>query len=559
MPKTVLKAFACSFSVSLLAIMTANRAFWYEKPIEIQPLNIKDKNIVLFLKDTSATSYPVKKIALNVLPEITKNPSDDNSHEVILADNLEHFDFPLEIVYEEKPTETKEQAEPLVLADVLYSPEKPLPEPVIKAEKIYSPQNTKTKNNSISQIAAAEIYNGSKDSKPLAAKTPANPVVYDDITIPLAGKNDIPAPSNERQVKIGDPKLLNHVALSEKDIPIESMEKELAKSSQTTSASGDEQKEWKPLKDSPWEIAQIGGKSKNRLNAKVANDEIKKHLNPELKNNGVKIAAETVKNLIIPIPEEIIKDENLTPQLAYPAASEDAKKEKIIEAKIQKQEKIKKIKEESEKNALPLLSAIEDDDIEQSLTPPSEDIPSEEETPLTVSPPEETAEQTSEKPTILRALNSVFGKQSSEEEINQARERALAKAKIKRSISQKGKQTKRLSIMPTEIRLSFQPNKAEISGQTLRWVQAFAGKIAETPSAALEIRIDGTSSTALQQKRLNLLYNILTNKGLDYSKISTVFTSREPNSFVLRTIKSKNGGGINGKTNTRNSQQYIQW
>ena len=30
--------------------------------------------------------------------------------------------------------------------------------------------------------------------------------------------------------------------------------------------------------------------------------------------------------------------------------------------------------------------------------------------------------------------------------------------------------------MPTEMRLSFQPNRAEISGQTLRWIQAFASK-----------------------------------------------------------------------------------
>ena len=94
-------------------------------------------------------------------------------------------------------------------------------------------------------------------------------------------------------------------------------------------------------------------------------------------------------------------------------------------------------------------------------------------------------------------------------------------------------------ILPTEIRLSFQTNRAEISGKTLNWIQAFAKKTMENDYTILEIRIDGTSSYNLQQKRLNLLYNILTNLGLDYEKVNTVFTNREPNSFVLRTVKTK--------------------
>ena len=75
--------------------------------------------------------------------------------------------------------------------------------------------------------------------------------------------------------------------------------------------------------------------------------------------------------------------------------------------------------------------------------------------------------------------------------------------------------------------------------------------------------MDGTSSMALQQKRLNMLYNILLNKGAEYSKINTVFTSREPNSFVLRTLNRNNivGGNANeGRKNNRLSQGgYIQW
>ena len=95
----------------------------------------------------------------------------------------------------------------------------------------------------------------------------------------------------------------------------------------------------------------------------------------------------------------------------------------------------------------------------------------------------------------------------------------------------------------------------------MRWIQAFATKAAEAPNIWLEIRIDGTNSTALQQRRLNLLYNILTNKGVDYSKINTVFTTREPNSFILRTLTSDtdNSGGSTGKINFADGGKYIQW
>ena len=70
----------------------------------------------------------------------------------------------------------------------------------------------------------------------------------------------------------------------------------------------------------------------------------------------------------------------------------------------------------------------------------------------------------------------------------------------------------------------------------------------------------GRAMTDLQQKRLNLLHNILSNKGVEYSKINTVFTSREPNSFILRTISlDNNAGGSAQKTNNGSGTQYIQW
>jgi hypothetical protein len=76
----------------------------------------------------------------------------------------------------------------------------------------------------------------------------------------------------------------------------------------------------------------------------------------------------------------------------------------------------------------------------------------------------------------------------------------------------------------------------------------------------LEVRIDGSATTLLQQRRLNLLYNILINKGVSYSQINTVFTTREPNSFILRMINAGEDDQTTKKKNRQSRQnRYIQW
>ena len=245
-----------------------------------------------------------------------------------------------------------------------------------------------------------------------------------------------------------------------------------------------------------------------------------------------------------------MQKEDLTPKLAYPATSEDAQKEKIIDSEIKKQMETPLV----EKKEQSLLVPIEDD-VSLDVVNENKIV----ETPPTSNTKAKTSEDKNSKSGIMNALNSIFSR--SVKPTADAKEKAIAKAQAKRSVKKRIAKNRPVSIMPTEIRLSFQPNRAEISGQTLRWVQAFATKAAETPSMTLEIRIDGTSATELQQRRLNLLYNILTNKGVEYSKINTVFTSREPNSFILRTtnIDNTNKGETAGKNNNHRTKEYIQW
>lgn len=565
MQKTAIKAFVYSFSVSLFAIMTANRFLCYDAP-STEPLIINKKNIVLFLKNSTPVKSPVKKIALSTLPklEISDNSTPQPETEVILASTPEEWEFPLEIA----PTPTNYAPE--MMAAVLYAPDKPLKQQEIDAEVIYNPEVPK----SAMTLAASQttpkleaIYSPDKttiskeqdESTTSKAALPQNivdrPDKKDDTlaiaraemlgSFPLQQSNK---PAIAPGAKIGDPSELNHIAMSTSDVPVESLEKSL---NDKADESKTDAHDWQQLSDSPWVVAKSNG-GKNQLAkqefADKSSEEISAALNTSTARPEVKVASETVKNLIIPIPKDIMQDENLTPKLAYPSTSEDAKKEKVIDARIKQQEKLSKAEEKE------LLLPLED---EIELDPPTNQNAEQSTKPNSDNTAKITAEDGNKKGGIVSALSSIFAK--SAKQIDEAKERAKAKAKLKRSIKKKIAQNKPISIMPTEIRLSFQPNRAEISGQTLRWVQAFASKAAETPGMTLEIRIDGTSATDLQQRRLNLLHNILTNKGVEYSKINTVFTSREPNSFILRTISRDDRGGTTEKTNNQTTVQHIQW
>lgn len=538
MLKTGLKAFVYSFSVSLFAILAANRCFWHAQTSSDTPLVINGKNISLFLKNTRTAAVPTRKIALSALPDISKEilPETAETPEVILASAPDLFDFPLEIGAEDIPATMAETTDShsVVLADVLYSPQQPLPEQQIDSAPVYTPDSDTTSR--LAPPPAQPLLASASEKEADNIIKRIQPLSEEPALIPLQKSS----PSSNKVVAIGKPEDLNHIALNDVQIPISSMENTL---DSAASPSSDNSKEWIKMEDSPWVVAKSGAGAKNQMAVKEFSGksaaDISDALNTHRQRPEVQVASETVNNLLIPIPKDILDDENLTPKLAYPSSSEDAEKEKLIDEKLKLQTLKKDNKEENK-----ILTALEDD---ISLEAP-EEVPA----PQKASP-------TSSKPNLINTLSSLFS--SSKKKSVSTKEEASAKAQARRNYRRKQAQARPVSIMPTEIRLSFQPNKAEISGQTLRWIQAFASKAAETSDMWLEIRIDGTNSTILQQRRLNLLYNILTNKGVDYSKINTVFTTREPNSFILRTVTSDkdNSGGSTGKNNRTEEGKYIQW
>ena len=556
-----LKAFVYSFSVSLFAIVSANRAFWHNPSSKNTPLIISNKNISLFLRDMQTAKHPVKKIALNTLPkpEPEAIPSLEAEPEIILANVLENIDIPLEINTSNQDTDTSKE---LVLADVLYAPDKPIPLKKIEAEPVYQPEKS---NN---EKLAAPVYQPPLDTRETIVATKDVSLQKADIKKPInqplmlaKHEPDAPIPLQmqkgytfNQKVTIGDPSELNHVALSDSKILIQSMEKGIE---QDLPENKTEKNQWNHLNNNPWVVAKSSG-SKNLVAQKEfadkSNEEISQALKTAEKRSEIQIASETVKNIIIPIPGEIMEKDDLTPKLAYPSTSEDAEKEKAIEAKIKLQDQLSQKKPQKTDTFLSPIEenvALDTGDIEKNITPIK---------PAKTAEAKKAPEELKEKKDsgIMGALNSIF--QKSDKSISEAKEKAIAKAQAKKTFRKRTAKALPVSIMPTEIRLSFQPNRAEISGQTLRWVQAFATKTAETSNMFLEIRIDGTTTTALQQKRLNLLHNILTNKGVEYSKINTVFTSREPNSFILRTITANTGTEENSRRmNNKQRREYIQW
>ena len=243
----------------------------------------------------------------------------------------------------------------------------------------------------------------------------------------------------------------------------------------------------------------------------------------ESNNKEVKVAGEVVKNILIPIPEDIMQDKNLTPQLVSDP------QDKLIEDELTEKEKEEKLFSDS---------------------PSSE-------TAFPFEAPQTTEASGNKSSGLFKSLTSIFSSSGSTTSQSSAENTSSEKKNTGRSffsndydIPMDGK------ILPTEIRLSFQANRAEISGKTLKWVQAFGEKAKNNENIIIEIRIDGTTSYELQQKRLNLLYNILTNLGLDYSKVNTVFTNREANSFILRTVKAKEN---NNKESDSASLYYRRW
>ncbi len=507
-----LKTFVYSFVFSLFAVLTANGLYLRSTKNKSYDIKIPEKNIALFLKNEAPSSFsttPIKKISLSepleekpvVLADISEPPAQSPPEEAaktnapvlyapeeeiitpkfaeIITGPAVHSDLPEKVVYEGEIFDVVYDEEPAPAAEFDIAS--------VKKEVIKKESELEAKKPKESLLIPLQKEFGAEQANAAVIRA------FEDID-----SNKVAANGNKALIK---------TVAAEKEVSSEKEEKT------KTTAPWENMSEKK--EDNPWAAAKGTNFPKNK---KILNEDFFQNADADniaqtlgkkqpTKEKEVLLAADIAKNILIPIPEEIMKEENLTPQL------------------------ISSHKKDGSEELSPEQKAAEE--IGEGI--------------------EENGEK---QGGILKSISSMFSKAPKVDAADGGEKKS---GFFEQLTTRKNKAKEKTKILPTEMRLSFQPNRAEISGQTLKWLQAFANKAIEDDSVFLEIRIDGTSSFELQQKRLNLLHNILTNKGVSYNKINTIFTTREPNSFIVRAVRINKKDNEDTEQREQNPYYYQQW
>ena len=259
---------------------------------------------------------------------------------------------------------------------------------------------------------------------------------------------------------------------------------------------------------SPWSITQTS-RSKNKLSIPQINTS---------NTPSYKVAEKIKQSIIFPIPEEILSDENLTPTFIKPNQPDKAQKNKT-----KTQDKPKIIQK---KPITPIENKTKDTSIFSNISSWfSEQNKDKKENNKTKAPAPVYSSQQQYTPTQTKTTTT--NKKQTTQNIGDFYE-ALQNTK---------KDYIKNNIVPTELKLSFNKGRAEISGQTLRWLKAFSEKSLKD-NYQLQVRLDGSAPAELQKKRLNLLYTIFTNHGVNIDNVDTAFSNVEPNTFIIRTIRT---------------------
>ena len=90
-------------------------------------------------------------------------------------------------------------------------------------------------------------------------------------------------------------------------------------------------------------------------------------------------------------------------------------------------------------------------------------------------------------------------------------------------------------LMPHEIRITFYPRVSSFSGQTLKWIRAFATAALQDPRLVVEIRTSCAEAN-LQEERLKLVQAALQGAGLSTHQIIVNHTNRPVDTMLLRAI-----------------------
>lgn len=216
-----------------------------------------------------------------------------------------------------------------------------------------------------------------------------------------------------------------------------------------------------------------------------------------------KVAEKIKQSILFPIPDEILNDENLTPTFIK-------KKGTFNNKQPQTNPKPKeKTKDNKEGNILTNITSWLKDTKKE--------------------------EQAKKAPTYSSTEKATTKQQTQANNKKQEKDNFVT---FYQTLQNTTEEYEKKKITPSELKLSFRPDRAEISGQTLRWIKAFSEKAKES-NTFLQVRIDANAPIELQKKRLNLLYSIFMNNGVDLDKIDTIFSLTEANTFIIRILTTE--------------------
>ena len=491
MPNFGLKCFLGSFAFSLLTVFAVTKGYFVlteeqsqsaSKSIETVYNDEAVHNIELYTQNDEADQIyeKFKKVSA---PAQVQMPLHEDNQEAINQNDEEYDDISDTLAFDGEQT-----------GDIIYDPDE---------EDNISDFKEKNKEDKSAKMLADEKF----DDEVMVDEKETD---IDELQIAKAEEVDkfiIPLKHSFSVTTIGGTSVSSETkdsktALASQDVQVQAQ----------TSAE---------INSDPWEVAKASNPhiTKNKIaQASQKHKEDVAALDKEKNSEAgsekeTKVAYKMMKNILIPIPDEIANDENLTPQLSYSAENKKLDAKLKNKKDTEQKQKEKQEQEEKEKNKI-------NEEQSKSLSDSITDWFAQ--------------GKDKEKVDVIKE-DSKIKERVSDKEADANQEEDDDEGVFSKLLGLKKKNSK--SIIPSELKLSFQPNRAEISGQTLEWLHAFSHNAVKDDEVMIEIRIDGSGSYELQQKRLNLLYTIFSNNGVNYDKINIIFTARDPNSFIIRNVK----------------------
>lgn len=487
MPKFGLKYFAGSFLLSLVAIFAATKTYiimsLQEEKQEILTLNSGPaKNIELFAFNEESDPIYEKFKLLDKKEAKSSEDNNINKGNINAAATENYAEAASEIISDDSGSELS--ADDMLAAtddtDAAFTEESP----IVLAEEDETLSDEESSELQIADASEAKSF-----------------------YIPLQHNFS----DNQSAAEVSHHAAENQIASANNNVSVDNLGIK-ATSSQHSELSTSVAMPKIGADEDPWEVAETANPhTAKNANAKKKSAEASKE--NQLDENG-RPAYKMQKNLLIPIPEDIMNEKNLTPQFSSSAENKKLE-EKLRRESSAKQKVVPQVAPKADnKNA--------DDDFDDNDEEASQSLS------------ESIAAWFSD---ATPATDKSKGKEKSQAKSNTDQDNPIFQKLMGTENNDKKAEKAEEIITPTELKLSFQPNRAEISGQTLEWLRAFSENAVKYENVMVEIRIPETAPMDLQQKRLNLLYRILANNGVNYNKINVIFTDREPNSFIIRNVR----------------------